>query len=131
MPPKKKFDVLQIKRVPDPPKAGRRFLVGRSGFTLREVWVMIFEANEALPKNRKLTDEAITQKVIYEFDGLQAKNRKGLRTISEILRTGAETINRYRSLYNSGKFTGGKRPKPRSRRYDFKGNVIDAFGRPL
>ena len=84
----------------------------------------VFEANEILPKGRKLTDEQIKKEILEQFP-YHASSRR--------LAAGKIDVGYWRSQYNSGFLTMGKgtktkrnpiRPKVLSNRYDKEGRIV-------
>lgn len=111
---------LDIVRVPTPTnvkRQNRRVQIGKSGLCISDFWVAIFAANESLPTNAKLTDEAIKRKAIEEFSNLKP-HKPGDMTLAKALETGLYRIPRFRWRYNQGRYTNGRKPKPQSRPYN-------------
>ena len=72
----------------NPRKKGRGV---SSGLGIKEFFGVLFEANELLPCNRKMTDTTIAKRVIDEFPK---------RAIVGKLLQGLTTVNTYRNKYN-------------------------------
>ena len=84
-------------------------LVGRtSGKGLTESLCILFQGNEVLPEEQRLTDTDILGYIEDEF---------GSR--GEFFQIG-----KYRYKYNQGNLTGGKVPKKKSRAYNRRGQAI-------
>lgn len=116
--------VITIKRIDDPKVYERKSQGKTTKLGVYECIATLFEANEMLQANRKLTDEAITQFLISEFP-----NSKSV--ISMKSRYRGRTLNHYRSLYNLGKLTGAM-PKLESHRWTIDGVKANLrTGRPL
>lgn len=83
----------------------------------------LFEANELVGPNRKMTDEMILTKLKAEFpEGKVSKTLAKLnnRSLSSMTVNGI-----YRYKYNRGTFTRGIPPVSVSFRYDEKGRIVD------
>lgn len=74
------------------------------GLGVCETWVMLFEKNEKLPRNKRMIDEQITEAMFKAFPG---------RESSKIL----SLPNKVRGRYNRGALTQGRKPKIKSRQY--------------
>jgi hypothetical protein len=83
-------------------------------------WAALFELNEALPKQKKMTDAEIKRQFLEEFP-----DRPSSRRLGAVGAVGEVTVNHYRQLYNRGRFTGGVPPTVPSCRYDAKGGRVD------
>lgn len=70
------------------------------GLSVSEYWVKLFQANE----RRHQSDARLTEQMLRAFPD---------RWESAIL----YEVNRVRQRYNRGLLTGGRRPRPQSRRY--------------
>ena len=84
-----------------------------SGTNVRGTWIQMFEKNEKLPKNKKMTDEQIQKFMKAEFpgrDSFEFTDVAGVRSV--------------RRGYNRGVFNDGKAPKVQSHQYDNKGEVV-------
>jgi len=85
-------------------------------------WATLFQANEALPPHKKLTDQSIKLAVLKEFPTLGYESKDKLGPPDE---TGRETVNYYRNLYNLGRLTSGKVPERKSYRYNEQGKRVN------
>lgn len=111
-----------------------------SGLSIRAYFAFIFEVNEYLPKEHKLTDFQIAKCVVNEYPDrpkmfdileteagrLSRKNKRG--------RHCRNTVSSYRQLYNKGKLVcanKGIRPGPISFKYNSDGERISFFSRKL
>jgi hypothetical protein len=88
----------------------------------------LLEANETLPRRRKLTDKRLEALIKVEYPEA--------RSVKRLLK-GEITIGYWRALYNSGLLSKdlvtGKyqKPKVRSRQYDQKGRILNPWnGKP-
>jgi len=94
-----------------------------TGMGVCAYFASLFEANELVGPNRKMTDEMILNKVKAEFpEGKIAKNLAKLNN-PPISYTTVNGIYRYK--YNRGVFTRGIPPTLVSFRYDAKGRIVD------
>lgn len=94
-----------------------------TGMGVCAYFASLFEANELVGPNRKMTDEMILAKVRAEFpEGKVAKtlSRLNNRQLSSMTVNGI-----YRYKYNHGVFTRGIPPEKVSFRYDAKGRIAD------
>lgn len=85
-------------------------------------WATLFQANEALPPRKKLTDESIKEAILNEFPDLGYDAPTKLGKSGE---NGRETVNYYRYLYNAGRLTSGKVPEIKSYRYNKEGKRVN------
>jgi hypothetical protein len=92
---------------------------GTSGLGLSSYLAAVFEANERLPKYKKLTDEMIRDLVLQDFKDVS----DSFPSIAK-LRKGTVGICYYRSLYNHGDLTGKVKPEVRSCQYNDKGETV-------
>lgn len=116
--------VITVKRIDDPKLYERKSQGKTTKLGVYECIATLLEANEMLQKDRKLTDEAITQFLISEFP-----NSKSVVAMKSRYR--GRTLNHYRSLYNLGKLTGAM-PKLESHRWTMQGEKANLrTGRPL
>lgn len=95
----------------------RRYQVGKTTqLSLFEFLFALFEKNELLPANKRLTNEGLREALIFEFP-----NKK------EDFLSGRYDVNYYRDLYNRGRTTpGGAMPKHVSFRYNAQGIAVDS-----
>ena len=99
----------------------------RTGMGICAFWCALFEANEALPKARKMTDEEIKRQMIQEFPSQPA-----IQKLGPVGQRGTVTVNQYRIMYNTGKLSNGVLPAKPSRRYTDKGELANPrTGKPL
>jgi len=84
---------------------------------ITELWCLLFEMNEALPRKRKMTDATIKDTILANFP----PTRDSMKALQE----GRETVNHIRTLYNRGRFTRNVEPKIQSVRYNQDGDVVD------
>ena len=80
-------------------------------------WKLLFEGNEKLPTNQKMTNAEIERQVRLEFPHES--------TLLENLDSGRQSVNYYRHLYNKGRMTNGETPELLSFRYDERGNRVN------
>lgn len=107
----------RARATPTPPKKARKARVrgkySKLGFF--QTFSLIFEKNELLPSEKRLTDEQITQLILEEFP-----HKKGLK--KSIF--GRENVQYWRLLYNKGVMTHGQRPPKVSFRYNEQGLAV-------
>jgi len=100
---------LYVTRMEDFPFGYARRVVGQtSKLSWTEFMAMLFEANEHLAPSKRLTDREIENLILREFPDCRSSKRLLARKIG---------VSYYRSHYNAGKFTKGKRPKIQSFQY--------------
>ena len=127
----------KIKRTPDAPRRDRYApkVEGKtSGLGIMLFWATLFELNEKLPKQKKMTDEEIKRQVLEEFpiDEVREVTRKALSKLGAVGEKGEKTVNYYRGLYNIGRCTKGIVPTVKSYRYGEDGEQVNArTGKPL
>ncbi|MBW1953230.1 MAG: hypothetical protein JRI66_09135 [Deltaproteobacteria bacterium] len=85
----------------------------KTGVGIFTFLAMLFDLNEHLPREKKMTDLTIARLLVQEFAHLLEKNRSSIRKVAE----GKLKISYYRALYNAGRMTQGRIPNPKSRRY--------------
>jgi len=123
--PKSRIVTIKILRIDDPINGWKRASQGQiTGLSFSEWLATTFEANEMLPKAKKLTDESILQALAEEFP----RRPSVLKLLNP---NHPRTINHYRNEFNRGKLTGVVPEKP-SRRWTMRGEVaIGRSGLPL
>lgn len=100
----------------------RKSLGKTTGLGIGEFVSALFVANEQGSTGRKLTDAEIRVAILNEYPD---------RPSSKKLAEGKITVGTWRSYYNSGRLTGGKIPKIKSRRWTVDGKVANRYtGRP-
>jgi hypothetical protein len=113
--------ILHPQRTPDGPKPVAHKSVGkRTSLGVCTFWAALFERNERVPQEKRMTDAELIRQVAIEFP-----DRPSTRKLVQ----GKQTVNYHRQLYNSGRYTRGIVPKHQSRRYDEQGNVTNRRGR--
>jgi len=98
-----------ILTIRDVPEAGQGSgVIGAHGENLAQFLVALFDANERLPYDLKLTDEQLKQCILQEF------NAPGVSRVIDGLMQGTATVAELRARYNHGEFTrkGGKGVRP-------------------
>tara|TARA_R110000787_G_scaffold154816_1_gene268512 strand:- start:9 stop:500 length:492 start_codon:yes stop_codon:yes gene_type:complete len=113
-------DLLNIKNTPDPPRKTWHRTHGKvTGLGIMAFWATIFEANEILPKLKKMTNAELERQVRKEFPHEA--------TLLENLDTGRQSVNYYRHLFNKGRMSKpkGSSPEKISFRYDTDGVIVD------
>ena len=112
------MDLLSIRRTKDKARKswyrtnGKKTKLGIMAF-----WSHIFEANERLDTEKKMTNAEIERQVRLEFAHED--------TLMRNLDSGRQSVNYYRHLYNKGRMNKGISPKYFSFRYDYDGRVVD------
>lgn len=81
--------------------AGHRSMQNRKGETPAACWVRVFQENEKRAAKQKWTDERISQYMHSQFPESTAKN--------------FDQVSIVRSMYNMGRYTGGKKPAKSTR----------------
>ena len=114
---------LDIRSTPDPQR--RNIYTPRSkgkryGMGICQFWAYLFQLNESLPRKRKMTDEEVKRQILLEFS-----HRKAVKKLGKVGEKGQVTINHYRQMYNTGRFTSGIKPTSHSRRYGEDGHCVD------
>ena len=112
--------ILKIENTPDPAKKSWHKTCGKkTKLGIMAFWATLFEGNELLPRNKKMTNAEIERQVRLEFPHEE--------TLMENLDSGRQTVNYYRHLYNVGKLTKprGTPPKHISFRYNEVGKIVD------
>lgn len=112
--------LLEIKNTPDPPrKTWHRTHGKRTGLGIMAFWATIFEANEILPKMKKMTNAELERQVRKEFPHEA--------TLLENLDSGRQSVNYYRHLFNKGRMSKpkGSIPEKISFRYNIDGVIVD------
>lgn len=116
------LDAITIEKTPDPSRARRYgarskstnpklFRVGVCQF-----WCQLFELNEHLPPDQKMSDTEIGRQIITNYPGTKSAQQ---------LENNTRTVGHYRALYNRGTITPGKIPPiTPSYRYDHLGKPI-------
>ena len=113
-------NLLNIKNTPDPPrKTWHRTHGKRTGLGIMAFWATIFEANEILPKLKKMTNAELERQVRAEFPHEA--------TLLENLDSGRQSVNYYRHLFNKGRMSKpkGSIPEEISFRYNTDGLIVD------
>ncbi len=114
--------ILDIQKTPDPPR--RRRYAPRSSSTnpklhgvgICQFWCQLFELNEQLPPNKKMTDAEIARQIQTHYPET---------TAAKCLSSGRRTVQHFRKLYNCGTLRPGREPPlALSQRYN-------EYGRPL
>lgn len=114
---------LKIRKTPDSKRVRRKSHGKHSGLGVFEFFVLLFEANERLPRNQKLTDAEIARQVIREYPD---------RSIAAKLQSGELVVGKYRCYYNSGRLNNGVKPLIKSARYGETGEQVnDRTGEPM
>jgi len=89
-----------------------------SGLGIIAYFITIFEANELLPRSKKMPDSVIARKVAREFpDRPSAQDFMSSNP--------SKTVNSYRYRYNKGSFTKGIPPRTFSFRYNEEGERVN------
>tara|TARA_R110002020_G_scaffold115383_1_gene265297 strand:+ start:5138 stop:5632 length:495 start_codon:yes stop_codon:yes gene_type:complete len=112
--------ILKIENTPDPARKSWHKTCGKkTQLGIMAFWATLFEGNELLSRNKKMTNAEIERQVRLEFPHEE--------TLMENLDSGRQTVNYYRHLYNVGKLTKprGTPPKHISFRYSNVGKVVD------
>lgn len=94
-------------------RTGKNFNMG-----LRNYIAKLFEINETLPRNRKMTDSEILRQIRMEFSHLEHWKMK----LSDL---SPSWVTKLRSEYNRGRLTCKGVPKIRSFAYDLDGDAIN------
>jgi hypothetical protein len=83
---------------------------------------MLFEWNETAPPDKRMNDNTIKMEILKEFPEKVAE-------LGAEGRVGKATINEYRSRFNRGRFTQGRKPRRMSWRYNDEGEKVEGrFG---
>lgn len=126
----KRVITLKVHRVADPYDEVQRLTHGLlTGLSMSEFYWNLFELNEELPRNKKMTDETIANFVGQEFP--ESKFATAFSAKQRLYH-----VSRYRSLYNTGRLFfhkeigRGRLPTKKSYRYDIYGlRMIPTQGR--
>jgi len=109
--------LLDIQKTADRPrKSWHRTRGVNTSLGIMAFWKLLFEGNEKLPVNQKMTNAEIERQVRIEFPHES--------TLLENLDSGRQSVNYYRHLYNKGRMTKGATPDLLSFRYDDSGNKV-------
>ena len=117
---------LKIRRKRDTVRGAAKVRGKETGLGICEFIGLLFEANEKLPKSRKMTDAEIKDQIIREFEHAAKRKRSGIRRLIE----GKIGVGYYRTMYNKGILLR-KIPEQPSRRYSIEGEVIPTHPGPL
>tara|TARA_Y100001934_G_scaffold13174_1_gene16096 strand:+ start:213 stop:785 length:573 start_codon:yes stop_codon:yes gene_type:complete len=110
--------ILNIKKTKDKPrKAWHRTCGKKTGVGIMTFWAFIFEGNETLPPEERMTNAEIERQVRAEFPHES--------TLIRNLDTGNQSVNYYRHLYNKGRMNDGIPPKKLSFRYNEDGDKVN------
>lgn len=115
-------DKLQVHRIPDTPYTyGRRPRTRGITFDggVTRFIAVLFEANETLPLNKKMTDPTIQQLILEEFPNTKT---------AEALLSGRRPVNHLRKLYNNGGLTSHIVPDKPSVRWSIDGVPVRGRG---
>lgn len=83
---------------------------------------MLFEWNETAPPDKRMNDNTIKMEILKEFP----EKAKELGIDGKV---GKATVNEYRSRFNRGKITKGRKPRRMSWRYNDEGEKVEGrFG---
>ena len=109
--------LLDIRKTADRPRKSWHRTCGlNTKLGIMAFWKLLFEGNEKLPANQKMTNAEIERQVRIEFSHES--------TLLENLDSGRQSVNYYRHLYNKGRMTNGEAPELLSFRYDERGNKV-------
>ena len=98
-------EVGGIEKTPDARKPRMpRYSEGmKTGLSVFQFLSSLFQANELLPRSRKMTDAEIERKIVNEFPEQPISEHLSLRPRKY-------TVNWYRNRYNGGRFSSGQVP---------------------
>lgn len=116
--PKRVKNMMRLYRGVSAKKKKKPQFVGRcSGLGLFRFIAQVFEQNERVAREDRLTNEAIELMLLDEFGHNKA--------LVEGFKTGKRTVNYYRDLYNRGRMHNDEPPPVISFRYNSAGLAVD------
>lgn len=112
------MELIAIKKTKDKPrKSWYRTKGKKTQMGIMAFWRYLFEANEILDTENKMTNAEIERQVRLEFPHEDRLIRN--------LDSGKQSVNYYRHLYNKGRMDNGVCPKHISFRYDYDGRIVN------